>query len=51
MDKQSSGCPHSKLLAVGAPNRREGPGEPVGNPRRGGSKLLCAKPLHTVVKY
>ncbi|CAI9545552.1 unnamed protein product, partial [Staurois parvus] len=51
MNTQSSGCPHSKLLAVGTPNWSEEPGEPVGDMRRGGSRLLCAKPLHTAGKY
>ena len=37
-------CPHSKLLAVGDLDRREGPGAAKRDPRIGGSRLLCAKP-------
>lgn len=39
------GCPHSKLLAVGALGRREGPAAPEMDLRRGRSGLLFAKPL------
>ena len=36
--------PPSKLHAVGALDRREGPGAVKRDPRRGGSGLICAKP-------
>ncbi|CAI9556066.1 unnamed protein product, partial [Staurois parvus] len=51
MDTRSSRCPHSKLLAVRAPNRKEDPEEPAVDRRRGRSRLLCAKQLHTAGKY
>lgn len=38
--------PNRKLLSVGAFVQEEEPGAPAGDPRRGGSGLLCAKPLH-----
>ena len=38
--------PHSKLLSVGALNRREGPGLPTRDLRREGSGLFCAVDLH-----
>lgn len=44
-------CPHGKRLPVGALARVEGPGAPAGDPKRGGSRPLCAIPLHRVGKY
>lgn len=44
-------CAHGKWLYVGAPDEKEKPGAPEGHPRRGGSGMLCAKPLHRVGKY
>lgn len=44
MDTQTGGlgasllrCPQSKMLALGALGKREGPGALTGDPRRGGS--------------
>lgn len=41
----------SEQLAMGALSRGEELRELAGDPRRGGTELLCAKPLHRADKY
>ena len=45
------GCPHAKRLSMGALAEEKEPGVLVGDPRRRGLGLLCAKPLHRAGKY
>lgn len=43
--------PHGKQLSMGALNREEGLGAPVGDMRKGGSGPPCAIPLHRAGEY